>query len=135
MNFFIDNHLSHRLADALNALSDIDDTVVHVARKFGPSASDQVWIAELGEEGGWVVICGDWRIRTKPAERRLFAAAGLTTFFLAKGWTNTLDYWRQAHLLVRWWPKISQQAKLVEPGTLFSVPISQSGVFKSIPPT
>ena len=135
MNFFIDEHLSYRLAEALNALcADDGHRVLHVQNKFGRGVPDTLWIPGLQQEGGWVVICGDWRIRTRPAERRVFHQAKLTTFFLAKGWTRSMDYWTQAFVLVKWWPKIIQQAELVDPGALFSVPMSHSGTFKPIAP-
>jgi len=50
---------------------------------------------------------------------------------LGHGWMN-LQYWPQAVLLVRWWPNILEQARLVERGTGFEVPYRAPGRFKAI---
>jgi predicted nuclease of predicted toxin-antitoxin system len=133
VRFFLDNNLSYRLAEALNALSSFDgDEVVHLKRNFPVDTKDTEWIEKLSKEGNWVVVSGDPKIRRKPAERTVFIDAKLTTFFLAPGWTNC-TFWDQAQLLVRWWPKIREQAKLVEAGTIIWVPYAQTGKFSLLP--
>jgi hypothetical protein len=139
VRFFLDNHLSFRLANALHALADFDgDEVVHISQKFGshPSrpnssnARDEIWLPALAEEGDWVVVSGDTSIRKKPRERQAFLDAGLMTFFLASGWTN-MRYWDQAQLMVRWWPVISTVAKATE-NLVFEVPRRFTGKLKPI---
>ncbi|HVF59771.1 MAG TPA: hypothetical protein VNJ70_08190 [Thermoanaerobaculia bacterium] len=134
MKFLVDNHLSYRLADALGQLADYEgDTVVHIRNKFGEGVKDVEWVPRLASEGEWVIVSGDCKIRTKPQERQVFFAAQLTTFFLAPGWTNC-GFWEQAFLLVKWWPKIGEQARLVERGRVFEVPYRHYGRFKLLPP-
>lgn len=132
MRFFFDNNVSGRIAHALHSLADFDrDEVVHLRDRFPPETIDIDWIPALAEEKSWVILSGDSRIRSRPAERQAFMKAGLTTFFFAKGWMNT-PFWDQAALLVRWWPRIREQANLVAAGSFFEVPHRGSGRFRPI---
>jgi hypothetical protein len=132
LRFFLDNNLSYRLAEALDILSGAEGhSVAHVAKKFTASAKDVDWIHRLAEEGGWVIVSGDSRIRKRPREREIFFAARLTTFFLAPGWINA-RFWEQSQLLVRWWPRIIEQSALVEQGAVFEVPYRQTGRFTQL---
>ncbi len=130
MKFFFDNNISDRIAPAIACLADGDrDQVVHLKEKFPPDTADTIWIPALANEKGWIILSGDCRIRTRPGEREAFGKAGLTTFFFAKGWMNT-RFWDQAALLVRWWPKIREQAGLAVAGSFFEVPHKNSGRFR-----
>ena len=97
MKFFFDNCISPRLARAIHELSKPEHEVLALRDRFDPGTADTVWIPTLGVEGGWTIVSGDLRIRTRPQERELLRAARLTTFFMAKGFMNLPD-WEQ----VRW---------------------------------
>jgi hypothetical protein len=56
--------------------------------KFQPNVKDEEWICQLGKEGDWIVISGDYRIGRGAHERAAWHQSGLTVFFLSKGWTN-----------------------------------------------
>jgi hypothetical protein len=131
LKFFFDNCLSPYLAQAIRALSVPErHEVVHLRDRFQANAPDVDWITALGQEGAWVIISGDPRISKNRHEREVWRQAQLTTFFLAKGWM-TIGFWEQAANLVRWWPKIVEQAHLVQAGAVFEVPIRfGSGKFK-----
>lgn len=132
MRFFFDNNISPRIARAIGCLADFDrDQVVHLKEQFPSNTVDTVWIPALAEEKSWIIVSGDSKIRTKPMEREAFARAGLTTFFFAKGWMNT-SFWGQAALLVRWWPKIREQAGLAVSGSFFEIPHKSYGKFRPI---
>lgn len=134
MRFFFDNNISRRLAEAMAALSTYEDSSIqvhHLQGRFGPKVSDIQWIGTLAAEGDWVVVSGDGRIRTRPAEKRAFQSAGLTTFFWAKGWLKS-RFWDQAALLVRWWPHVIQQSRLVQPGAVFEIPHRKPGKFRQL---
>jgi PIN like domain len=132
LKFFLDNCLSPRYAQSLHALSERDGhEVVHLQDKFPRSSPDRDWLRDLGAEGDWVVVSGDTRIVKIPELKAEWARARLTAFFLGQGWMN-IPYWDQAVLLVRWWPKILEQARLVEHGTGFEVPYRSPGRFKPI---
>lgn len=132
MNFFFDANISYRIAYAVRSLAEYDgDHVEHIKDKYGADAKDPVWLPALAFEGGWIIVSGDCKIRKKPEERKLFLKCGLTTFFLAPGWVNML-FWDQAPALIARWPKIREQAGLVAPGTVFEIPHSRRGRFKTI---
>jgi hypothetical protein len=61
----------------------------------------------------------------KEALRRL----GLAAFILKSGWSQ-LAHWDKAWRLVRWWPRIVEQANLVHGGAVFLVPVNFRGVGK-----
>lgn len=126
MKFFIDNNLPVRFAEALNALSEGKaDEVVHLRKKFSPSTPDHVWISKLAQEQHWVIISQD-RFKKNPFEKEAFKKSGLTAFFLKKSWAHQ-NYWDKAHMIVRWWPRIIEQAEGVAPGATFEVPYRFSG--------
>lgn len=130
MRFFLDNCLPIRLARALNTLDD-DNEVEHLQSLFRPNTEDDVWIPRLAEERDWVIISGDVRITRKPHLREAWHRSRLTAFFLQKGWM-TAKLWDQCWMLIRWWPSIIDQARLVKPGTGFLVPFKSTGKFQSI---
>ncbi|MGD9689805.1 MAG: hypothetical protein AB7K52_09150 [Phycisphaerales bacterium] len=125
MKFFFDNCVSRRLATAMNALVEPEHSVVHLCDRW-PRAdretiADTEWIRSLGTEAGWIVISGDIRIRSRPAERDALRAARLTTFFLADGYPK-LEKWEQVRWLIDKWPEIVDLAERVAPGSTFRVP-------------
>ena len=134
MRFFLDNHLAPALARSLHALSEREgDEVYHLKSRFDGATSDIDWIRTLAEEGGWIVLSGDFRIIRRPHEKRIWQSARLTGFFLAKGWINA-TFWDQAWRLVRWWPQIAAQARRVEAGATFQIPFATTGKFRILPP-
>ena len=88
MRFFLDNCLAIRHARALNEMVKPEHQFIHLQDKFGHDSKDEDWIRRLGQEGGWVIISGDYRIGKSAHERRAWHESGLTAFFLSKGWTN-----------------------------------------------
>lgn len=133
MKFLIDNNLSPYLARALAALSSPHDIeVIHLRDKFLKNTPDIEWINALSTEQGWSVVTQD-RLIKNPLEKEALRRSGLTAFVLAKGWSAQLE-WDKAAQLVRWWPRIIEQASLVRGGAAFQVPwkISGKGQFKQI---
>ena len=121
MKFFFDNCISPRLARAIHELSKPEHEVLALRDRFDPGTADTVWIPTLGVEGGWTIVSGDLRIRTRPQERELLRAARLTTFFMAKGFMNLPD-WEQVRWMIDKWPLMVEQADRVNPGAMFLVP-------------
>ena len=133
MRFFFDNNLSPYLAKALDALCRPGGVAVeHLRAKFPEDISDVEWIGRLAKEGEWSVITQDRLIRN-PLEKLAFRQSGLTAFVLTKAWARQ-KYWEKAARLVRWWPRIMEQAELVEGGAAFEVPwrFSGKGKFKTL---
>lgn len=132
MKFFFDNNLAPNLAKALHALtSPYGNEVIHLREFFAPSTPDIDWIKELAKDGAWTIVSGDLRITRLAHEREAWRQSKLTGFFLASGWTH-IPLWDQAWQLVKRWPDIEEQAKLVAPGAGFEVPIK--GRLKQLAP-
>jgi predicted nuclease of predicted toxin-antitoxin system len=133
LKFFFDNDVSIRIARAIACLSEAEgDTVVHMTDKFTADAKDLTWLPALANEREWIIVTADSQFRRKAGEREVFRKARLTTFILASGWMK-LRLWEQAALLVRWWPKIRDQARLAESGAAFEIPQRNSGGFRPLP--
>ncbi len=125
MKFFVDNNLPPSLARALHALTEPrGHSVVPLRDKFEQNVKDEDWIKALSKEGGWSVITHD-RLN-KGLEREALSRAGLIVFFLDKGWSKR-TFWDISHHLVRWWPRIIEQAEGMQGGAAFKVPYSFSG--------
>ena len=132
MRFFLDNCLSPRYAKSLDILSERDGhSVIHLKDRFERAATDPEWIRGLKTENDWVIVSGDTRIIKTPELKAEWLSSGLTAFFLSTGWMN-IGYWPQVSLLIRWWPSILEQARLVERGTGFEVPHRAPGRFRLI---
>ncbi len=125
MRFFVDNNLPAPLAYALHELSKPKDhRVVHLKDLFAADAPDADWIDGLSREGGWIVITHD--NLNKGLEREALRRAGLLVFFLDKSWKDR-GFWDKAQNLVRWWPRIVEQADGIQGGAAFKVKWNFSG--------
>lgn len=124
MKFFIDN-LPPALAHALRELSKPEDhAVIHLKDRFAADTPDIDWINTLSEERSWVVVTHD--SLNKGLEREALRRAGLLVFFLDKSWKDH-KFWEKAHNLVKWWPRIIEQAGGIEGGAVFQVKWNFSG--------
>ena len=104
----------------------------HLRNKFKPDVSDIDWIDALAAEGDWIILSGDIRITRNQHEREAWLRSGLIAFFMGKAWRK-LHFWEQTWRIVRWWPNIVQQAKLVSPPAGFEIPVNfGSGKFLPI---
>jgi len=135
LRFFLDNCLSPRHAKALNSLSPPEYPVSHLSDVFAKrNTRDEEWLPALSIQGGWVVVSGDTRIFKSPHLKQIWLESKLTAFFLAKGWMNQ-QFWDQAWWLVRWWPQVIEQARLMESGTGFEIPAKSHGKFRLLNPS
>lgn len=128
MKFLLDNNLPPALAHALRELSKSDNhDVFHLKDRFSAATSDAIWINSLSQEGGWIVVTHD--NLNKGLEREALRRAGLLVFFLDRSWTDH-KFWEKAHNLVRWWPRIVEQAGGIEGGAAFRVKWNFCGLGK-----
>src|SRR2546428_14161268 len=67
-------------------------------------------------ERGWVLVSGDRRMRTKPAEASALKAAGVTALFLGPFWRK-IGIKEQAAWLLGHWNKIDAQLKELSSGS------------------
>lgn len=96
---------------------------VHLQDRFSPDAKDEYWITQLGKEGDWTVISGDYRIGKSAHEKAAWHRSKLTVFFLAKGWTNIppLEQHSKLSLILE---QIIEQARAAKPGTGFIISLN-----------
>ncbi|MEO6291862.1 MAG: hypothetical protein ABIO88_04500 [Burkholderiaceae bacterium] len=136
MNFFLDNNLPPNWSGCLRASSlnhfahDDVDKVVHLKEKFKPSTPDIDWIKNLATEKNWTIISLDAFRKQNGAERKVLRQSGLSLFVLQSSWANH-QYWEKTAQLLRWWPRIVEQANSVD-GAAFEVPWRTTGKFKQI---
>ena len=125
MKVVLDENLAPALALALNALFAGQHEIIHLRDRFGQGATDITWIRALSDEAGWVVISGDRRITKNRLERDVFRASNLIGFFLSKGLYKARVV-KQMERLLALWETMEQQAKLVEGGAMFELPMKSS---------
>ncbi|MEQ1526471.1 MAG: DUF5615 family PIN-like protein [Gallionella sp.] len=132
MKFLVDNNLPPALAHALRELSKPENhEVVHLKDRFRANTPDIDWINDLSLEGAWIVITHD--SLNKGLEREALRRAGLLVFFLDKSWKDH-KFWEKAHNLVKWWPRIIEQASGIQGGAAFKVKwnFSGKGMFEQV---
>lgn len=121
MRFFFDNCIAPAFAEAINALiKDESHQAIHLTQMFKANTPDIEWLEKLGHDKDWIIISGDLRITRRKHEADVWLQAGITTFFLAKGWPN-LSFWEQIAKLIQKWPAISDQAQRVSAGAGFII--------------
>lgn len=126
MKFFFDANLPPYLAYAVRELSVPDRLhVIHKHDRFAHGTKDIDWINALSGEGAWIVISQD-RFTKNPLEREALRRQGFTVFMLKKQWAEQ-RYWDKAARLIRWWPRIVEQAELITGGAAFFVPFKFTG--------
>ena len=126
MKFILDMNLSPYLARAIAALCVPDNlTVAHMKDKFRSNTPDIEWIEALSAEGNWVIISHD-RFHKNQLEKEALRRTGLIVFVLKKQWSSQ-KHWEKSSQLIRWWPRIMEQADLVAGGAVFEVPYRFSG--------
>ena len=119
MNFVLDENLPPAFGRALNELSKSKHGVYALMDCFPKGTPDIEWITELGSSNS-VVITQDAVHRDK-LQRAALMRAGLRVFVLDKAWSKQI-YWAKAANIVKWWPRIIEQADLVSGGAVFTVP-------------
>ncbi len=125
MKVLVDENLSPALARALHELFEPEHAVVHLRSRFGPGVTDREWIEALSAEGGWIVISGDRRITKNRAEYHAFRGSRLVGFFLSKG-LQKAKVTKQMERLLALWETIETQARIVEGGAMFELPMKST---------
>lgn len=135
MKLLLDNNLPPALARALQQLTiskwDQQHQVIALRDKFKPNTPDVEWITALAnDDEDWTVVTHD-RLN-KGLEREVLRRAGLRVFMLDKSWKNH-DFWETSVQLLRWWPRIIDQAEGISGGAAFRVRwrISGKGKFEA----
>jgi hypothetical protein len=113
MRFFFDRCMSPRLARMVDAFEE-DHAVRHHDHdpRFNKHTTDVEWMRALGGDGepGWVILSGDGRILTKPAERQVLREVDLTFFCMANAW-NHMPIHEYAWKFIKVWPDVVANAR------------------------
>lgn len=104
--------------------------VVHLKERFQANTSDVNWIQALANEKDWTILSGDAFRKGNGVERKILQKSGLSVFVLQSSWSS-YPYWEKTAQLLRWWPRIVEQANAVD-GLAMEVPWRISGRFKQL---
>ena len=123
MRFFLDNCLAIRHARALHEMVKPEHSFAHLQDLFSADTKDEVWIRQLGEQGDWIVISGDYRIGKSAHERAAWHQSGPAVFFLNQGWMNIPPLQQQGRLALIL-DRIIEEAKKAKAGSGFSISVN-----------
>jgi len=108
MTFFFDANMSPKAARLLKAFGFRHQVISHFD-KFPHNVNDNTWITEVS---AWrpkpIIVSGDGRILTNPAERQVLDDVGLRFLLLTGKWLR-LSWDEQAWRLVKIWPSVCKQ--------------------------
>ena len=112
MTYLFDNNISPRFAGMLRELG-VDAKALRDV--FPPNVKDSAFLPQL-KGSGWVLVTGDTRIATRPAEAAALKDSGITAIFLGPFWSK-MTFWLQARWLVTRWQDIDAYAQSAPSGT------------------
>lgn len=127
MKVVVDENLPPALARALDALFAGEHQIIHIRDRYGPGVKDLQWIPELSQEGRWVVISADRRIRKTKAEYHAFRASRLIGFFLASG-LNKAPLTKKAERILALWKDIETFGERSAAGSMYELPMSSTKI-------
>lgn len=104
LKFLLDENLSRYLARALRELG---EDVSHMGEVYGEGSKDHEWIPRASADG-YVVVCGDRRIRRVAVEREALLRNQLGVFFLQDGIRKHCVI---AQCVVKHWPLVKRLAR------------------------
>jgi len=82
---------------------------------------DLQWIPELGQEGRWIVLSADRRIKKTKAEYQAFRTSRLVGFFLSAG-LNKAPLVKKAERILALWDDIVTFGERSAAGSMFELP-------------
>jgi hypothetical protein len=136
LNFFLDANLPPCWAACLSACSaskfeagEVGE-VVALRSRFKANTPDIDWIHALADEGDWCIVSGDAFRKRNGVERKVLRDSGLSVFVLQSSW-STYQYWEKTAQLLRWWPRIVDQANSVD-AIAMEVPWRLTGKFRQL---
>ena len=138
MNILFDNCTSPVLASTLDGfIQHLGHRAFHLSHNHNLGvdrhAKDEDWInAVKGDQRRWIVVTGDDRIRKVSILRAALRQAQIQGFVLAPAYQKTPLH-INASVLVRKWPEMEQQIRLVQGPALFELSINYRPGFKSLP--
>jgi hypothetical protein len=121
---FIDRSIPKGVADALKA---VRDDVRWLEDVFPHDAKETVWLKDVGT-WGWLVICRDKHIRTRPGERRALTENRVGCFVLTQ--RDNPKRWDYLKLLAKTLDEMERIFATTERPFLYGV--GREGGFKRI---
>jgi predicted nuclease of predicted toxin-antitoxin system len=118
MNFFFDNNLSPKLAEAMNLLEQ-EGNVIHLTKIFPPNTKDEDWLEYIGKKG-MILITQDKQIKKRAAELRAFKKYKVGAFIL--GGKNP-EIWQIVKQVINKWLEIKNLASKTRLPFMFKVPL------------
>ena len=106
------------------------EEVIHLKTRFRANTPDTDWIRALAEDKNWTIISSDAFRKRNGMERKVLQKSGLSVFVLQNSWAN-YPYWEKTAQLIRWWPRIVDQANAVD-RIAMEVPWRVTGKFKQL---
>jgi hypothetical protein len=124
VKFYFDRTQSPYLARAAGEiLLHLDHAYDHSRQRYHDrDPGDIVWMQELANDGGLIVISGDQKITRNPGEKAIWRSSGLTAFFLHGAWQHVTPD-EQAWRLIKWLRRIIAAAEVERAGTGLSLPL------------
>jgi len=109
MNFFIDENLPPKIAEALDIL-DNSNNIYSIPKYFEIGIKDEDWIPKLFNLKG-IVITQDTNINRTKKQWDLFTSNNLGGFFIKTSSKTGLNYWDLVKLIINNWEEIKQKNK------------------------
>jgi hypothetical protein len=103
--------------------------VIEKAKDYAPEPTDQdfirrndaPWIKRFAAAGGEVIISGDKRMRSVPAEREALVQSKQIVFFFDPAWNN-FDFCDKCAMLLHWWPALLVTASKAAKPSFWRIP-------------
>jgi PIN like domain len=134
-NVFVDNDLPAVLAKVLGALLSTEkpeSRVVALRDVLPQNTPDIDWIEWIRQQDGeWIVLTGEVRIRTVPAERDALRRARLRVLHMPKSLRSKAHHERCATLIWQW-PRIVRTMTSFDPPVMFEMSPRLGGRLKTL---
>ncbi|NEU13054.1 hypothetical protein G3T14_13015 [Methylobacterium sp. BTF04] len=127
MKVVVDENLPPALARALHALFAGEHEITHIRDRYGAGVTDLQWIPELGQEGRWIVLSADRRIRKTKAEFQAFRTSRLVGFFLSSG-LNRAPLVKKAERILALWGDIETFGERSAAGSMYELPSTSNRI-------
>ena len=127
MKAVVDENLPPALARALHALFAGEHEIIHLRDRYGSGVKDLQWIPELSQEGRWIVISADRRIKKTKAEYQAFRSSRLVGFFLSPG-LNKAPLIKKAERILALWSNIETFGERSAGGAMYELPMTSTKI-------
>ncbi len=132
IKLYIDENLSPFLAKGLHYLEQGNGNqieVLSIREVFGRSTEDEVWIPEIGKEGG-IVLTQDYNIFRKKSQRLLYEQCNVGLFIIRPSSKRRgYNYWEMVVYVINQW---SEMRKLAMSDLPFAYICNARGKFEKI---